>query len=162
MQRVDERSLGCADSLSVKGNGGIMSIVGWNDASLNSVTEIDFKNSPFWIRILALTPFIEKYAYPIAVRRGFGTIWFPKDSEVDVSPFLIQGWQVEIGAPDNHDRFLSGSLATLSIDSKPIVKPKVKFTRFGRELAWRKAIHKANGTLKHLEKDSSPFNKTQA
>jgi hypothetical protein len=138
-----------------------MSLIGWDDASLNLVTEIDFKSSPFWVRLLALTPFVEKYAYPVAVRRGFGTIWISKDSGVDIDIFLAQGWLVKSGEPDDNDRFLSGSLARLSIDAKPIRKPKVKFTRFGRELAWRKAVHKANGTLNYLEKESSPFNKRE-
>jgi hypothetical protein len=138
-----------------------MSLLGWDDASINSVTEIDFKSSPFWIRLLALTPVIEKYAYPIAVRRGYGTIWISNDSEIDIDLFISQGWQVKNGEPDDNDRFLSGSLAKLSIDAKPIREPKVKFTRLGRELAWRKAIHQANGTLRNLEKDLSPFNKTK-
>ena len=138
-----------------------MSLTGWDDASLNLVTEIDFKSSPFWVRLLALTPVVEKYAYPVAVRRGFGTIWISKDSGVDIDIFLAQGWLVKSGEPDDNDRFLSGSLARLSIDAKPIRKPKVKFTRFGRELAWRKAIHEANGTLRNIEKGSSSFNKTQ-
>lgn len=138
-----------------------MSLVGWNDSSLDFFTEIDFRNTPFWIRFLALTPVVEKYAYPVAIRRGFGTIWITKDSAVDVDIFLAQGWLVKSGEPDDSDRFLNGSLARLSIDAKPIRKPKVKFTRFSRELAWRKAVHEANGTLRNLEKDSSPFNKTQ-
>jgi hypothetical protein len=136
-----------------------MSRTGWDDASLNLVTEIDFKSSPFWVRLLALTPVVEKYAYPVAVRRGFGTIWISKDSVVDIDIFLAQGWKVKIGEPDDSERFLSGSLATLSIDSKPIRKPIVKFTRLGRELAWKKAIHEANRTLNYLENESSPFDK---
>lgn len=138
-----------------------MSLIGWDDASLNLVTEIDFKSSPFWVRLLALTPVVEKYAYPVAIRRGFGTIWISKDSGVDIDIFLAQGWLVKSGEPDDNDRFLSGSLARLSIDAKPIRKPKVKFTRFSRELAWRKAVHKANGTLNYLGKESSPFNKRE-
>jgi hypothetical protein len=129
-----------------------MSLVGWDDASLNSVTEIDFKSSPFWVRLLALTPVIEKYAYPVAVRRGFGTIWISKESEIDVDFLLAQGWQVKFGEPNDRQRFLSGSLAALSIETKPIRKPKIKFTRLGSELAWRKAIHRANGTPRKLQK----------
>ena len=129
-----------------------MSLVGWDDASLNAITEIDFKSSPFWIRLLALTPVIEKYAYPVAVRRGFGTIWISKESEVDVDLFLAQGWQVKFGEPNDSQRFLSGSLAALSLETKPIRKPKIKFTRLGSELAWRKAIHRANGTSRKLQK----------
>jgi hypothetical protein len=138
-----------------------MSLLGWDDASINSVTEIDFKSSPFWIRLLALTPVVEKYAYPIAVRRGYGTIWISNDSGIDIDLFISQGWQVKNGEPDDNDRFLSGSLAMLSIDAKPIREPKVKFTRFGRELAWRKAIHEANGTLRTMGKESSPIDKAQ-
>jgi hypothetical protein len=129
-----------------------MSLVGWDDASLNSVTEIDFKSSPFWVRLLALTPVIEKYAYPVAVRRGFGTIWISKESEIDVDLLLAQGWQVKFGEPNDSQRFLSGSLAALSIDTKPIRKPKLKFTRLGSELAWRRAIQKSNGTLRKPKK----------
>jgi len=161
VQRVGGRSPESVDSLSARRNGGIMSIVGWNDASINSVTEIDFKSSPLWIRLLALTPVVEKFAYPIAVRRGYGTIWISNDSAIDVDIFKSQGWQVKNGEPDDNDRFLSGSLARLSIDAKPIREPKVKFTRFGRELAWRKAIHRANGTLRTLGKESSPIDKAQ-
>jgi hypothetical protein len=40
--------------------GGIMSLVGWNDSSLDFYTEIDFKSTPSWIRFLALTPLLEK------------------------------------------------------------------------------------------------------
>jgi hypothetical protein len=136
-----------------------MTLLGWNDASLDSVTEIDFKSSPKWLRFLALTPVVEKYAYPIAVRRGFATIWISNDSVVDIDFFLAQGWKVKIGEPDDSERFLNGSLAKLSIDSKPVRKPTVKFTRLGRELAWKKAIHDSNGTLNYLEKGSSPFDK---
>lgn len=136
-----------------------MTLLGWNDASLDSVTEIDFKSSPRWLQFLALTPVVEKYAYPIAVRRGFATIWISNDSVVDIDIFLGQGWKVKVGEPDESERFLSGSLAMLSIDSKPIRKPKVKFTRLGREMAWRKAIHEANETLNYLENETSPFDK---
>lgn len=136
-----------------------MSLAGWDDASLNSVTEINFKSAPLWVRLLALTPVVEKFAYPIAVRRGFGTIWISDDSVVDINFFLAQGWKVKIGEPNDSERFLNGSLAKLSIDSKPVRKPTVKFTRLGREIAWRKAIHEANRTLNYLEKEALPFDK---
>lgn len=136
-----------------------MTLLGWNDASLDSVTEIDFKSSPWWLQFLALTPVVEKYAYPIAVRRGFATIWISNDLVVDIDVYLAQGWKVKIGEPDDSQRFLSGSLAKLSIDSKSARKPIIKFTRLGRELAWKKAIHESNGTLNYLEEGSSPFDK---
>jgi hypothetical protein len=141
--------------------GGVMSLVGWNDSSLDFYTEFDFKSTPFWIRFLALTPVIEKYAYPVAVRRGFGTIWISEDSARDIDIYLVQGWQVKVGEPSDSERILSGSLAKLSVDSKPVKKPRAKFTRLGRDLAWRKAIHEANGTLRYLEEQVSPLNKTQ-
>ena len=138
-----------------------MSLVGWNDSSLDFYTEIDFKSTSFWIRFLALTPVVEKYAYPVAVRRGFGTIWISEESARDIDLYLVQGWQVKIGEPGDSERFMNGSLATLSVDGKPIKKPRANFTRLGRDMAWRKAIHKANGTLRYLEEKVSPFNKSQ-
>jgi hypothetical protein len=141
--------------------GGIMALVGWNDSSLDFYTEIDFKSTPSWIRFLALTPVLEKYAYPVAVRRGFGTIWISQNSARDIDVYLFQGWQVKVGEPGDRERFFSGSLAQLSLDGKPIKKPRARFTRLGRDTAWRKAIHEANGTLRYLEEKASPFNKTQ-
>ena len=138
-----------------------MSLVGWNDSSIDFYTEIDFKSAPSWIRFLALTPVLEKYAYPVAVRRGFGTIWISEDSARDIDVYLVQGWQIKVGEPGNSERFFSGSLAQLSVHGKPIKKTRAKFTRLGRDMAWKKAIHEANGTLRYFEEKVSPFNKTQ-
>ena len=138
-----------------------MSLVGWNDSSLDFYTEIDFKSAPSWIRFLALTPVLEKYAYPVAVRRGFGTIWISENSATDIDVYVFQGWQVKVGEPGDGERFFSGSLAQLSVDGKTIKKPRARFTRLGRDTAWRKAIHEANGTLRYLEEKVSPFNKSQ-
>lgn len=124
-----------------------MTTVGWDDASTDLVAKIDFESAPFWLRVLARTPLVEKYAYPIAVGRGLGTIWIQKDSEKDKNFFSDQGWQVKIGEPDVNERILSGSLAKLSINFRSISEPLPRATRLGRELAWRKAIHEANGTL---------------
>lgn len=122
-----------------------MSTIGWDDASLDTFSKIDFTSSPLWLRLLALTPVLEKFAYPIAIRRGFGTIWVQRDVVIDRNLFLSQGWQVKIGEPDNRERILNGSLATLSAGFHSVATPRPRFTRLGRELAWRKAIHKANG-----------------
>jgi hypothetical protein len=69
---------------------------------------------------------LEKYAYPVAVRRGFGTIWISENSARDIDVYLFQGWQVKVGEPGDGERFFSGSLAQLSVDGKPIKKPRTK------------------------------------
>ena len=94
---------------------------------------------------------IEIFAYPLIVKKGFATIWIPKSCTFETGRFESKGWNVRLGEPDDAERFLDGSVAKLSTKAIPIRPPRITFTRWGRELAWQKSVHVANGTLKDFE-----------
>lgn len=134
-----------------------MSITGWDDAPSDAIIKINFHNSSLWLRALARVPFFERYAYPVAVKKGLGTIWFQEISESNFEVFLKAGWKVKCGIPSDHEFFLQGSKAFLTQSPRSFKRPKIAITRLGRELAWAKAIHRANGTEKYLSNKCSPF-----
>ena len=128
-----------------------MSVLGWNDVPEEAFAKFDFWKCPTWIRTLARVPIIEIFAYPLIVKKGFATIWIPKNFTFDTGRFESKGWNVRIGEPDDAQRLLDGSIARLSTKAIPIRPPRITFTRWGRELAWQKSVHVANGTLKSFE-----------
>ena len=134
-----------------------MPITGGDDTPSDAIVKFDFHNTSLWLRALARVPFFEKFAYPIAVKRGLGTIWFPEISESRFEEFLKVGWKVKCGNPSDHELFLQGSKALLTQRPRSIRKPRIAITKLGKELAWTKAIHRANGTQNLLRLESSPF-----
>jgi len=128
-----------------------MSVLGWNDVPEEAFAKFDFWKCPTWIRTLARVPIIEIFAYPLIVKKGFATIWIPKNFTFETGKFESKGWNVRIGEPDEAQRLLDGSIARLSTKAIPIRPPRTSFTRWGRELAWQKSVHVANGTLKSFE-----------
>ena len=128
-----------------------MSVLGWNDIPDETFAKYEFWKCPTWIRTLARFPIIEIFAYPLIVKKGFATIWIPKSCTFDTESFESKGWNVRVGEPDAAERFLDGSVAKLSTKAIPIRPPRIAFTRWGRELAWQKSVHVANGTLKDFE-----------
>lgn len=134
-----------------------MPIIGWDDAPSDAITNIDFSASSLWLRALARVPFFERYAYPIAVKKGFATIWFPKISDEIFDQLQNRGWKVICGLPSDHELFLQGSKAFLTQTPNTFRKPSFALTRLGKEQAWTKAIHKANGTQNYLRLKTSPF-----
>jgi len=134
-----------------------MPITGWDDVPSDALTKFNFHNTSLWLRALARVPFFERYAYPIAVKRGLGTIWFPEISDINFEKFRNVGWKVNNGMPSDHELFLQGSKALLTQRPSSFRKPRIAITRLGKELAWTKAIHRANGTQKFLRLQSSPF-----
>ena len=128
-----------------------MSVLGWNDIPEEAFAKFDFWKCPIWIRTLARVPIIEIFAYPLIVKMGFATIWIPKSCTFDSESFESKGWNVRVGEPDAAERFLDGSVAKLSTKAIPIRPPRITFTRWGRELAWQKSVHVANGTQKYFE-----------
>jgi hypothetical protein len=49
-----------------------ITIRGWNDIPEGYVQEEDFHLGPLWLRFLARIKIIERLAYPIAIKKGFG------------------------------------------------------------------------------------------
>ena len=137
-----------------------MSLTGWNDIPSNAITKFDFDQASSWLKFLARVPFFERFSYPIVVKKGLATIWFEDDIEKYQDYFFNSGWHVKRGIPSELDLFQQGSLAQLSNHPLPFRKPKFAITRLGKELAWRKAVHRSNGTLEYLRSKTSPFNRS--
>lgn len=129
-----------------------MSVLGWNDIPDEAFAKYEFWKCPTWIRTLARLPILEILAYPLIVKRGFATIWIPENCFIEVKKYESKGWKIQVGEPDEKERLLEGSVAKLTTNSTSLRRPKFAFTRWGRELAWQNAVHKANGTLDCLER----------
>ena len=86
------------------------------------------------------------------MKRGFATIWIPENCLIEVKNYESKGWKIRVGEPDEQERLLEGSIAKLTSNSTSLRRPKIAFTRWGRELSWQKAVHTANGTLDFLER----------
>lgn len=50
-------------------------IHGWNDIPIGYVQEEEFHLAPIWLRTLARIKYFEKYAYPIAIKKGLVKRW---------------------------------------------------------------------------------------
>lgn len=60
-----------------------MRLVGWNEIPRGYGARFEISAAPVWLRLLYGAPFLDRFAYPLLVRRGLG--------------FLVQqpGWQKE-------------------------------------------------------------------
>lgn len=134
-----------------------MAVVGWNDIPDEVFAKFDFWKCPTWLRTLARIPILEIFAYPIIVKKGFATIWIPENYIFETQKFESKGWNIRVGDPDEAARFLEGSLARLSTKSTSLHRPRITFTRCGREVAWQGAVHKANGTSDFLRRSRNSF-----
>jgi hypothetical protein len=63
---------------------------GWNEIPDGYGALFDIRRAPLWLRLWFRTPILDKFAYPVVVRRGFGHLtahpgWVPKQLG-DVGP----------------------------------------------------------------------------
>ncbi len=49
-----------------------MRLVGWNEIPDGYGSWFDISRAPLWLQLWFRTPVLDKFAYPVAVRRGFG------------------------------------------------------------------------------------------
>ena len=68
-------------------------IHGWNDIPAGYVQEVDFHLAPIWLRALARTTYFERFAYPIAVKKGLVKRWKIEPDEVKPEFFWSDGIQ---------------------------------------------------------------------
>lgn len=45
---------------------------GWNRVPVGYGAQFDLHGAPWWLRVWLHTPFVDRYAYPVVVRRGYG------------------------------------------------------------------------------------------
>jgi hypothetical protein len=72
-------------------------LAGWNDIPRGYGAEFDLAQAPLWLRAWFKTPLLDRFAYPVAVRRGYG--WLTKQPTLDAAPIGDDGWQVR---PDDY------------------------------------------------------------
>ena len=68
-------------------------IHGWNDIPAGYVQEEDFHLAPVWLRAMARIKIVEKFAYPIAVKKGLVKRWKIEPSEFEADFFWSDGIQ---------------------------------------------------------------------
>ena len=83
-----------------------MRLVGWNDIPAGYRAGFDLDGAPLWLRLWFRTPFVDRFAYPLAVRRGYG--WLTPHPGVEPAPVGDVGWRIH---PDDDER--PGSVAIL-------------------------------------------------
>lgn len=80
-----------------------MRLVGWNEIPDGYGTWFDISRAPLWLRLWFRTPILDKFARPVAVRRGFGYLTpepgLAAEQLGDVGP----GWQIAPSEPVNPD-----------------------------------------------------------
>ena len=71
-----------------------MRLDGWNYIPRGYGLSWDLSGAPLWLRVWFRIPLLDRFAYPVVVRRGFGWLtpfpdWPPTDLEE-----VPDGWQV--------------------------------------------------------------------
>jgi hypothetical protein len=70
-----------------------MRLVGWNSLPEGYAATFDMAAAPAWLRFWMRTPFIDRFAYPVMVRRGFG--WLHRDPALPKANFEpADGWRI--------------------------------------------------------------------
>ena len=133
-----------------------MELIGWNVVPDECVAEVHFELAPKWIQILALTPCFERFAYPIAVRRGFGTLWIDSSSKFERDFVRQLGWKIREDSKTDLEKFLDGSLSFLS-EREPYRRvPIFSLSQWGRQRARIRQVHKMNGTYESYKNGVFP------
>jgi hypothetical protein len=76
-------------------NAPFVKLTGWNDIPQGYGATFEVARAPAWLRMLYSTPFIDRFAHPLLVRRGLGVLrpspsWPPER----LGP-VEGGWRVE-------------------------------------------------------------------
>lgn len=74
-----------------------MRLEGWNSIPDGYGAWFDIGRAPLWLRLWFHTPFLDRYAYPVAVRRGFGHLVPVPGQALDGVRKFEAGWQVGAG-----------------------------------------------------------------
>lgn len=91
-----------------------MELLGWNLLPDDSAVEFKFEEGPTWLKILALTPYLERFAYPAAVKRGLGILWSNSLGQGKKEALESTGWKIETREKTKEEKFFEGSLAFLT------------------------------------------------
>jgi hypothetical protein len=83
-------------------------LIGWKDAPRGHGARLDLRAAPLWLRVLEATPFVDRFAYPLLVRRGLGYLTPHPGWPAEELEELRDGWKL-----DDPERVEPGSVAVL-------------------------------------------------
>jgi len=73
---------------------------GWNHVPRGYGASFDTGSAPWWLRAWFRTPFVDRFAYPVLVKRGLGWLTAFPMSPGEVREPVAKGWRVR---PDSDD-----------------------------------------------------------
>ena len=72
-----------------------MDLPGWNVIPAGYSARFDVAAAPLWLRVFFRTPFIDRFAYPLMVRRGYAFLAPFPSSAGKRDPVPSGGWRLE-------------------------------------------------------------------
>jgi hypothetical protein len=72
-----------------------MDLPGWNVIPQGYGARFDVAAAPLWLRTFFRTPLIDRFAYPLMVRRGYGYLAPSPARARNRDPFPSGGWRLE-------------------------------------------------------------------
>ena len=89
-----------------------MNLDGWNVLPRGYGARFDTRAAPLWLRLLFGTPLLDRFAYPLMVRRGHAYLApSPALEAAERDPFPSGGWRLE-----EPDYVQPGSVASLRVE----------------------------------------------
>ena len=71
-----------------------MLLEGWNHVPDGCIASFDVVGAPAWLRGLVRIPLLDRFAYPLLVRGGFGFLTVDDLNRFDEASARRLGWQV--------------------------------------------------------------------
>jgi hypothetical protein len=91
-----------------------MRLEGWNTMPDGYGSRFEINRAPLWLRLWFRTPVLDKFAYPVAVRRGFGYLTAQPEWPAEMLGQVGPGWRM------NLDR---GGPPEVALQASPIARP---------------------------------------
>lgn len=73
-----------------------MRLEGWNEIPDGYGARFDITHAPLWLRMWFRTPVLDKFAYPVVVRRGFGYLTADPGRVPDQLDDVGPGWRIDL------------------------------------------------------------------
>lgn len=71
-----------------------MGLPGWDDIPAGYGAQFDLGGAPWWLKLWFSTPFVDRYAYPQVVRRGYGYLAPMPDWPDAARGPITAGWRL--------------------------------------------------------------------
>ena len=72
-----------------------MQLEGWNHIPAGYSASFDVAAAPWWLRAWFRTPFVDRFAYPVMVRRGHGLLRPLPNSTAGLKEPVTGGWRLD-------------------------------------------------------------------